>query len=93
MNNGLILFIILWFAVGFISMVSLWIIFMRGVEFDENFFDKECVHMSFASLLLGLISPIVIFLAFAYEEKSFTRFIYKVANIGVKKEEISKEED
>lgn len=86
-----LLFVISWFVVGFISMIIVWIADMRGQEYDENFFNKECVGISFLMFFLGYISLILAYCAFTSEKKYFTRFMYKVANIGVKSEK--KEEE
>lgn len=89
---GVLIFVISWFVIGFICMFSLWISEMRGREFDEAFFDEDVVSVSIMMLILGFISPFLICIAYTKEKKYFTRFIYKIANIGVKKEKISKEE-
>lgn len=56
------------------------------------FFTVDVVCASIMILILGFISPFLLYIACTKEKKYFTRFIYKIANIGVKKEEVSKEE-
>lgn len=81
-------FVISWFVVGFICMISIWIGEMRGKEFNENYFDKDCVGVSALMFALGYISPFIIYAVCTEEKKYFTRFVYKIANIGVKKDKV-----
>lgn len=84
--NWIIFFIIIsWFIVGFIGMISVHLSDMRGEEFNENFFDKECVFISFALVLLGYLVPIILLFDWCKEHKPFTKLLYKIANIGIDK--------
>ena len=89
---SLLILVLSWFAIGFICMFIMWISEMRGKEFNPDFFDEE--GTAFVSLMLflcGYISLILI-LSFYIEEKNiFTKLVYKIANIGIKKKEESKE--
>ena len=76
--------LISWFVIGFISMISIWIVDMRGKSYDENYFNEDNVYCSFVVFLLGYISVFVICLTISSEKKFFTKLIYKVANIGSK---------
>ena len=73
-----------WFIVGFICATIMWIDDMRGKPFDENYFGSETIVCSIAAIIFGYISPIILFSIIASEKKYFTRFVYWVANIGVK---------
>ena len=79
-------FIISWFVVGLISVIVIWILELRGTEFNGDYFDKEHVTVSILLFLLGYISFIIMYAALTQDKKYFTRFIHKIANIGVKKE-------
>lgn len=73
-----------WFVVGFICTVTIWINDMRGQQFDKHYFEAGIVTASVIFIILGYISPIITFYVFTSEKKYFTRFIYWIANIGVK---------
>ena len=77
--------LISWLIVGLISTIGAWILELRGSEYDENYFDKEHIYTSFLLIVLGYISPIIICVAITEEKKYFTKFVYKIANIGLKK--------
>lgn len=79
-----ILFISTWFGIGFITMIIVWISDMRGEEFDKDYFDIECIFMSLLTFVLGYVSLIASIGLYCYKQKPFTRFIYKIANIGIK---------
>ena len=81
-----IIILTLWFVVGLVCMLSLWINEMRGKEFDEDFFTEDVVFVSFVLVILGFISPFLLYAACTKEKKYFTRLIYKIANIGVRKD-------
>ena len=74
-----------WFIVGLISAMILWISDMRGKEFNENYFDSTAILISIVLIVLGYVSPFMIFWLFTSEKKYFTKLIYKIANIGLKK--------
>jgi hypothetical protein len=79
--------------VGFICMFTLWIDAMRGKEFDPDFFGEEgIISVSLMLFLFGYISLLIVCIYYMKDKKYFTKFIYKIANIGVKKEESAKEE-
>ena len=87
MNIGEIIFITTWFGSGFLIMFGGWIVDMRGEEFDKNYFSVENVLLSLVILLFGYISLIIACYIFCNNKKPFTRFMYKIANIGVKHKE------
>lgn len=74
-----------WFIVGLISAMILWISDMRGKEFNENYFDSTAILISIVLIMLGYISLFMIFWLFTSEKKYFTKLIYKISNIGLKK--------
>ena len=84
------LFFISWFLVGVFSLVFFCINDMRGKEFNPNYFDHDD-GLCFFMIFFGYISFIIvcIFLVYekVYENKLLSKLIYKIANIGVKKQE------
>ena len=81
------MFIISGFLVGLLSVVFCWAIDMRGQEFNPDYFkDDDNVFGSFMIIVMGYLSPIfIIIAAIPFPDKPFTRLIYKLVNIGVKK--------
>ena len=79
-------FIISWFVVGLVSVIVIWILELRGTEFNGDYFDKEHVTVSILMFLLGYLSFVIMYAALTQDKKYFTRFMHKIANIGVKKE-------
>ena len=79
------IFIIIWFAIGFVGMIYMHLSDMRGEEFDENYFDKECVLISFVAVLFGCFLPIIFWVIWCSENKPFTKLLYKIANVGLNK--------
>lgn len=79
-------FIISWFVAGLISIIIVWILELRGKEFDENYFSREHVIVSLVMIIFGYMSFVIIYAALTQDKKYFTRFIHKIANIGIKNE-------
>ena len=83
----MLVFLISWLVVGIISLIGSWILELRGSDYDENYFDKEHIYVSFLLIVLGYLSPLIICMAITSEKKYFTKFVYKVANIGFRNKE------
>ena len=66
-------------------MVGTWIDDMRGEEFDEKYFNLEKILLSLLVWLFGYVSLIIATYIYLYNNRPFTKLIYKIANIGVKK--------
>lgn len=81
----MIIFIISWFVVGFMSMAYCWILDMRGKEFDPGYFDNGNIALSVFLFCFGYISVLILISFEMNEKKLFTRLIYKIANIGIPK--------
>lgn len=79
--------VISWFVSGFIVDVYVYLHDVRGKEFDENYFNSECVETYVAMTALGYISLIIFFYIWCRKNKPFTRLLYKIANIGIDKRE------
>lgn len=77
-----ILLVPLWFVPGFITMLTVWFHDMRNHEFDENYFNIEGITFSLFILMFGNIFMFVSIISYWYEQKPFTKLIYKIANIG-----------
>ena len=57
---------------------------MRGMPYDEKYFDNIVIDFMF--VIMGALMPVFIIVSFFMYNKRFTKLIYKIANIGVKKE-------
>ena len=82
---GVIIFFLTWFGIGFLSMFGMWVVDMRGKEFDKHYFDNDTMFMSFMTFLMGYVSLIIFICYLCHEYIPFTKIIYKIANIGIKK--------
>ena len=74
----------------------MWVYDMRGEPYDENYFKGEILH-TIILILTGGVSFLIVFYLIAvdtlqniYEKRKnkriFTKFIYKISNIGIKKD-------
>lgn len=88
MNIGKIIFISTWFGIGFLIMFCVWISDMRNKEFDKNYFDILGIFFSLLILLFGYISLVIATFIYCYNNRPFTKLVYKIANIGIKHKEI-----
>mgnify|MGYP005774230811 CR=1 FL=1 len=89
----IIIFIALWVMIGFISIVFAYAYGARGKEYNSNYLDGEMKYIILFSLggCMTLILTIVVFIDAWIDEhkpksRPFTKFIYWLANIGVKKD-------
>lgn len=87
MNIEEIILLTTWFGSGLLVVIGCWITDMRGKEFNENYFSVETGLLYFVVLLFGWISLIIACHIYCNNKKLFTRFIYKIANIGIKNKE------
>lgn len=77
--------IISWFAAGFIAAMSVCISDMRGQPFDENYFDNGIWFVFLLIIVIGYISFIIALMVFMNEKRLLAKLIYRIANIGTKK--------
>ena len=84
------------FLVGFLFIMGTILWELRGTEFDENFFTKEDFETIIFFTFYGYITPLIFLIYFIFEswneyggKKIFTRIVYNIANIGIKKDENS----
>jgi hypothetical protein len=89
-DTAIIVLVITWLLVGFLSLVATWILDMRGEVYDPYYFKGDgAIFACFLIVALGYIMPILIFFLYAPKKLnfnfSFTRFIYDLANINIKK--------
>lgn len=91
-----IIIAVIWLLIGLLSVISICVHDMRGESYDENYFKGEILH-TIALILMGGVSFLIVFyliivdiLQNIYEKRKsnriFTKFIYKIANIGIKKD-------
>ena len=83
-----IIFLITWFLSGILSFIFACVVDMRNKEYDKNYFnDAESVIIALFILFAGYVSIVVVFINYLFFVKnwSFTRLMYNIANIGVKK--------
>ena len=91
-----IIIAVIWFLIGLLSVISMCVHDMRGESYDENYFKGEILHTIILILTGGVTFLIVFYIITSdilqkiYEKRKsnriFTKFIYKIANIGVKKD-------
>lgn len=90
------IWLLIWLLIGLLSVMIMCVHDMRGEPYDENYFEGEILHVIVFILMGGFTFLIVVFIfAFEIHEKrksnrKFTKFIYKIANIGIKKDGDSK---
>lgn len=91
-----IIIAVVWLLIGLLSVISICVYDMRGEPYDENYFKGEILH-TIILILTGGVSFLIVFyliivdiLQKIYEKRKsnrkFTKFIYKIANIGIKKD-------
>ena len=91
-----IIIAVIWLLIGLLSVISICVYDMRGEPYDENYFKGEILH-TIVLILTGGVSFLIVFyliivdiLQYIYEKRKsnriFTKFIYKIANIGIKKD-------
>lgn len=91
-----IIIVVIWLLIGLLSVISMCVHDMRGEPYDENYFKGEILHTIILILTGGVTFLIVFYIITSdilqkiYEKRKsnriFTKFIYKIANIGVKKD-------
>lgn len=83
----IILGIIVWLFFGLISFLFLCAEDMRGKEFDKDYFKNDgYILASIFIIMLGIISFIIYIIYEFFKKINFTKLIYKICNIGVKKD-------
>ena len=78
-----------YFLIGLLSVIWFTVLDCRNQEFDPDYFNYDFVFTCFISILLGYFSPIIIYMACREKKPKkhrLSKLIYKVCNIGVKKE-------
>ena len=87
MGIGGIIFISTWIGLGLETMIALWVSDMRGQEFDKDYFNAEGILLSLLVFAFGYLSFIISIGVYCHNHKPFTKFMYKMANLGVKRTE------
>jgi hypothetical protein len=91
-----IIIAVIWLLFGLLSVISICVYDMRGEPYDENYFKGEILH-TIGLIFMGGMAFLIVFylitfdiLQKIYEKRKsnriFTKFIYKIANIGIKKD-------
>ena len=87
-----IIIAVIWLLIGLLSVMIICVHDMRGKPYNENYFEGEIHHTIYLILMGGFAFFIIIFLMIQERNekrksnKNFTKFIYKIANIGIKKD-------
>lgn len=95
-NKVYIIIAVIWLLVGLLSVMSMWVYDMRGEPYDEDYFKGEILHI-IGFIFMGGVTFLFAFglitvdiLQKIYEKRKsngiFTKFIYKIANIGITKD-------
>ncbi len=83
-----------WFLVGLLSFFAICIIEYRGKEYKACDF-ADCGFVFSISLAFGFLSPVLILIAYfdwGKIKKKLRRFVYNIANIGLKDKRVKGEE-
>lgn len=83
----------IWLFIGLLSTMFLYMLDMRGNPYKEDYFEGE-IGQTIKFILMGGFMPVLVVFVVLQEQyekrkknRNFTKFIYKLANIGVKKNE------
>ena len=82
----ILLFLLSWFGVGLLAVLIMCVYDMRGKKYNPNYFNG---HMRTLILLIlsGYISAVIVLFLYLEESKTLTKLMYKIANIGIEKED------
>lgn len=87
-----IIIAVIWLLMGLLSVMIICVHDMRGKPYNENYFEGE-IHYAMSLILMGGFAFFIIIFVTIRERykrrksnKIFTKFIYKIANIGIKKD-------
>lgn len=89
-----IIIAVIWLLIGLLSVMSMCVYDMRGEPYDENYF--KGLH-TIGLILMGGVTFLIVFYLITVDilqkymkkrksNRIFTKFIYKIANIGIKKD-------
>lgn len=87
-----IIIVVIWLLMGLLSVMIICVHDMRGKPYNENYFEGEIHYAMYLILMGGFAFFISIFVTIRERNekrksnKNFTKFIYKIANIGIKKD-------
>lgn len=84
---GEIIFISTWIGLGLETMIAMWVSDMRGQEFNKDYFNVEGILFSLLVFACGYLSFVISIGVYCHNHKPFTKFMYKMANLGVKRTE------
>lgn len=86
----------IWLLIGLLSVIIICVHDMRGEPYDGDYFKGEILHSICIIFMGGAAFLIIVFICTSdiFEKymrnkknnRKFTKFIYKIANIGIKKD-------
>ena len=80
--------LLLWFIIGFLSVVSVWILDMRGKEYNKSYFKQDGMFLTVLIMtIFGFFSPFIVLFVYLENKEYFVEFIYYIANIGIDNED------
>lgn len=91
-SKAYIIIAVIWLLMGLLSLMLVCIHDMRGNSYDENYFEGGMSYVIGLILMGGFSFLLCAFDIFRERHKKrknkriFTKFIYKIANIGIKKD-------
>ena len=87
-----IFLIISWIIAGLFSVLLIFIHDLRNEEFDDNYLDLQAIVSIIFVIIGGFISFTIVtisYIVYIFNEKvsmySINKFVYNLANIGIKK--------
>ena len=88
---GVVLFLISWFITGLVGAILGIASDIRGYEYDEDYFDGEAICAIIVITIAGYLGLIFTIIFILHKRCAFSRLIYNIANIGIKKEKNNEE--
>lgn len=81
----LLLSVLFWLLAGFVGAIWMTATDVRGIEYDSDYFDKFFYTIFVLVIALGFISLVFMGISSLIRYEVINKSIYKLANIGVKK--------
>ena len=85
----MIWFIISWFAAGLLGVAMVWVRALRGADYYEGYFSGGVLFGHLLCILFGYITALTALLVVGGEEDWLGKLVWRLCNIGVKKDEDS----
>ena len=91
-NMESVLFLVSWIMVGLVGSILGIASDIRGCEYDEDYFDGEVICAIIVTTIAGYLGLIFTIIFILHNRHAFSKLIYKIANIGIKKEKNNEED-